>query len=277
MKIVLTGATGFVGRQILRVLISQEYAVRVLVRDRAKLILEANTYPVEVLITDDLFAEPSARLVQLLAGAHTLIHAAWYAEPGKYLTSERNLDCLKGTIDLARAFVSAGGKRFVGIGSCAEYALSDDVLSADTPLAPTTLYAACKVATFQVLRQLAVDHQISFSWCRLFYLFGDGEDNRRLVPYIREQLAAGEEVLLTRGEQIRDFLEVKEAARMITDVALSNHQDGVNICSGKGITVRQFAESIADEYDRRDLLRFGARSESLFDPQRVVGVPWRVA
>ncbi len=277
MKIVLTGSTGFVGRQILRVLISRECAVRVLVRDRTKLICEANTYPVDVLHTDDLCAEPSARLAQLLAGAHTLIHAAWYAEPGKYLTSERNLDWLKGTIDLARAFVSAGGERFVGIGSCAEYALSDDVISPDTPLAPTTLYAACKVATFQVLQQLALGHQMSFSWCRLFYLFGDGEDNRRLVPYIREQLAAGEEVLLTHGAQIRDFLEVKEAARMITDVALSNHQGGVNICSGKGITVRQFAESIADEYDRRDLLRFGARSENLFDPQRVVGVPWRVA
>lgn len=273
MTIALTGATGFVGRQILRALLAQGCDIRVLVRDPEKLIDEANKGLVEVAQTDDLFAEPATRLTRLLAGTETLIHAAWYAEPGKCLTSNRNFDCLKGTLDLARSFVEAGGKRFVGIGSCAEYDLSPGVISANTGLAPNTLYAACKVAAFQVSRQLTVDHGMSFAWCRLFYLHGEGEDDRRLVPYLRKQLAAGEEVLLTRGEQVRDFLDVTEAGRMIADVALGDEQGEVNICSGTGITVRQLAESIADEYGRRDLLRFGARPENLFDPPHVVGVP----
>jgi nucleoside-diphosphate-sugar epimerase len=80
-------------------------------------------------------------------------------------------------------------------------------------------------------------------------------------------------VLLTRGEQVRDFLDVKEAAAMIADVALGHQQGAVNICSGEGLTIRQVAERIADEYGRRDLLRFGARPENVFfDPPRVVGV-----
>jgi nucleoside-diphosphate-sugar epimerase len=92
------------------------------------------------------------------------------------------------------------------------------------------------------------------------------------VPYIRGQLEAGQEVLLTRGDQVRDFLDVKDAARMIADVALGQQQGAVNICSGEAMTVRQLAESIADEYGRRELLRFGARPENRFDPPRVVGV-----
>ena len=79
-------------------------------------------------------------------------------------------------------------------------------------------------------------------------------------------------MLLTRGDQVRDFLDVKDAARMIADVALGQQHGAVNICSGEAVTVRQLAERIADEYGRRDLLRFGARSENIFDPPRVVGV-----
>jgi nucleoside-diphosphate-sugar epimerase len=65
---------------------------------------------------------------------------------------------------------------------------------------------------------------------------------------------------------------VKEAARMIADVSLGRQQGAVNICSGEGVTIRQLAERIADEYGRRELLRFGARSDNIFDPPRVVGV-----
>lgn len=113
---------------------------------------------------------------------------------------------------------------------------------------------------------------MSFAWCRLFYLYGEGEDERRLVPYIRRQLGAGQQVLLTRGDQVRDFIDVKDAARMVVDVALGREEGAVNICSGEAVTVRQLAERIADEYGRRELLRFGARPENTFDLPRVVGV-----
>jgi len=145
-------------------------------------------------------------------------------------------------------------------------------MTIDTPLAPNTLYAVCKAAAYQVLRCFLGEENTSFAWCRIFYLYGEGEDERRLVPYIRRQLEAGQDVLLTRGDQVRDFIDVKDAARMIADVALGREQGAVNICSGEAVTVRQLAERIADEYGRRELLRFGARPENIFDPPRVVGV-----
>jgi dTDP-6-deoxy-L-talose 4-dehydrogenase (NAD+) len=222
--------------------------------------------------TPDLFAEAPARLEELVGDSHTLVHAAWYAEPGEYLTSPTNLACLTGTLDLARAFVAAGGKRFVGLGTCAEYDSSQGLMTTETPLAPNTLYAACKASAFQVLQHFLGAQAVSFAWCRLFYLYGEGENERRLVPYIRRQLEAGEEVRLTRGNQVRDFSDVKDAARMVADVALGRRQGAVNICSGEGVTVRQLAERVADEYGRRDLLHFGATPENLFDPPRVVGV-----
>ena len=270
--IALTGATGFVGRQILRHLLEKGYRVRLLMRQgdtSGQAIAKPTVEKVEV---PDLFAEPADNLREMLHGMDTLIHAAWYAEPGKYLTSPLNLDCLIGTIRLAQAFREVGGRRFVGIGTCFEYDLDTGVLRTDTPLKPSTLYAACKASTFQVLSQLLPSLGCEFAWCRLFYLYGEGEDPRRLVPYLRQQLEAGKPAELTSGRQIRDFLDVRDAGAMIADVAVSDRQGPVNICSGLPVTVRQLAEQIADEYGRRDLLHFGVRSDNLVDPKCVVGL-----
>ncbi|MBK1631884.1 NAD-dependent epimerase/dehydratase [Thiohalocapsa halophila] len=272
--IALTGATGFVGSQILKALLARGARVRVIVREPAKLdsaLLHASS-SLDIVTTQDLFAESKARLSDLLSGTETLVHAAWYAEPGKYLTAERNLDCLTGTIALAKAFATAGGKRFVGLGTCAEYDADAGMLRVDTPLKPNTLYAACKASTYLLLSQTLSAAGLAFAWCRLFYLFGEGEDARRLVPHLHRQLSQGQPVDLTSGRQIRDFLDVADAGRMIADIALSSREGAENICSGVPVTVRQLAEGIADVYGRRDLLRFGARPDNLFDPACVVGV-----
>ena len=87
-----------------------------------------------------------------------------------------------------------------------------------------------------------------------FISLGEGEDPRRLVPYLHSKLAKAEIAELTSGKQIRDFLDVAEAGRMIAQVVLGNQLGPVNICSGIPTTVRQLAERVADEYGRRDLL-----------------------
>lgn len=272
MTIAVTGATGFLGTQILRTLLETGCSVRVLVRDPSRLPNIRARGTLEIVQTPDLFAEPADRLKELLAGSETLVHAAWYVGPGEYLASPLNLACLTGTLNLAAAFAAAGGQRFVGVGTCAEYDTSAGLLTTDTPLAPNTLYAACKAAAFQVLSFFLAAQSVSFAWCRTFYLYGEGEEEQRLVPYIHRQLGAGQEALLSRGDQVRDFLEVRIAGQMIADVAMGQQEGAVNICSGEAVTIRQLAERIADQYGRRELLRFGARPENVFDPPRVVGV-----
>ncbi len=271
-RVLLTGANGFVGRQVLRSLIGHGARVRVVVR-KGKGEGEINCETVESIITTpDLFGESQQWWADACENVDVVIHTAWYVEPGKYLQSEKNLQCLSGTIELAKGAALAGVKRFVGIGTCFEYDLSCGMLSVNTPLRPLTLYAGAKVGTFAALSQYLPDQGVSFAWCRLFYLFGEGEDGRRLVPYIHERLAQGEPAELTSGEQIRDFLDVSEAGQMIAEAALSEFDGPMNICSGKPITVRQLAEKIADTYGRRDLLRFGARPDNLIDPPCVVGI-----
>jgi dTDP-6-deoxy-L-talose 4-dehydrogenase (NAD+) len=201
-----------------------------------------------------------------------VVHVAWYAEPGKYLESPRNTACFEGTMALARGAVAAGVRRFVGVGTCFEYDVAAGELSVDSPLRPWTAYGVAKVAAYEGLSRLFAAHGVSLAWCRLFYLYGEGENENRLAPYLHRRLAAGQPAELTTGEQIRDYLDVAEAGRRIAAVAMSDLTGPINVCSGVPTTVRQFAESIADQYGRRDLLHFGVRPDNPNDPAKVVGI-----
>lgn len=267
----LTGGTGFVGRQVLRALVEKGVQVRVVVRDGKQDQFAALDGIEAVVATPDLFAEDAGWWANTCAGIDTVIHVAWYAEPGQYLQSGRNLDCLMGTLQLAKGTAQARVRRFIGIGTCFEYDLTGGLLSIDTALRPLTPYAGAKAAAFMALSQWLPLQNVEFAWCRLFYLYGEGEDARRLVPYLRAKLSTGQPAELTSGNQIRDFLDVREAGILIAEAAHCDEQGPTNICSGKPITVRQIAERVADEYGRRDLLRFGARLENLIDPPCVVG------
>jgi nucleoside-diphosphate-sugar epimerase len=269
--VLLTGATGFVGRQVLRALDGLNCRVRLVIREGKQDRLHRAAAIEQVISSPDIFAESAAWWTDVCRNVDTVIHVAWYAEPGQYLQSPKNQQCLIGTMRLAQGSVEAKVCRFVGIGTCFEYDLSVGYLSVATPLKPSTPYARAKADAFTALSTLLPENGIEFAWCRLFYLFGEGEDSRRLVPYLHVQLQAGKPVDLSSGTQIRDFLDVREAGRMIAEAALGSVQGPVNICSGKPVTVREIAENVADQYGRRDLLRFGARADNL-DPACVVGI-----
>ncbi|WP_419902626.1 NAD-dependent epimerase/dehydratase family protein [Kiloniella sp.] len=270
--ILLTGATGFVGRQVLKSLAQKGKKIRAVVREGSQYSFLDYPAVVDVVTTADLFSENTEWWSSTCAGIDTVIHVAWYVEPGLYLQSEKNLNCLIGTLIMAKGAIKAGVRRFIGVGTCFEYDLTAGVLSTDTALRPLTPYAGTKAATYSSLSQVLPQDGVEFVWCRLFYLYGEGEDERRLVPHLHTQLSANQSAKLTSGKQIRYFLDVNDAGVMLVEAALGSVQGAVNICSGIPITVRQLAEKIADEYGRRDLLQFGERPDNLMDPLCVVGV-----
>ncbi len=268
-RVLLTGATGFVGRQIHRALLDRGCEVRALIRagSAARLVDEGDRRE-----TPDLFGEPRAFWAAACRDIDTIVHAAWFVEPARYLAATENIACLAGSLTLALGALDAGVTHVVGVGTCFEYQLPSDRLTVASPLAPTTLYARSKLALFQTLTALFAGTDTRFSWTRLFYLHGEGEHPSRLVPYLRGRLSRGEIAQLSIGTQIRDFLDVRVAGAMIAQVVATGQPGAINICSGEPVTVRQLAERLADEFGRRDLLRFGTAPLRPTDPSAVVGV-----
>jgi nucleoside-diphosphate-sugar epimerase len=273
LRILLTGANGFVGRQVLRYLLADGHSVSIVARSHDSLNSHHLNDLNAIFETQSLFTASDDWMQHICRRIDLVIHCAWYAEPGKYLQSAQNLDCAAGTLRLAKAASQSGVRRFVGVGTCFEYDLRKRFLTVDTPLLPSSPYAASKASTFLVLSHCLNQLGLDFAWTRLFYLYGEGEDSRRLVAYLHKCMKLGIPAELSTGNQIRDFLDIKDASRLLASFATSTHRGAVNICSGKGISIRQLAETIAASYGRQDLLRFGARQDNLTDPPFVVGVP----
>ena len=108
--VLLTGATGFVGQQVLCTLADHQVLVRVVVREGSQEQLANGVTIEKIITTQDLFAESVDWWANACKGVDTVIHLAWYAEPGKYLQSSKNLDCLIGSLNMAKGALQAGGR-----------------------------------------------------------------------------------------------------------------------------------------------------------------------
>lgn len=269
--ILLTGASGFVGRQIAKALIARGHRLRLVLRPGGVQRSGLSSDDVDVVETGDLFGESADWWTGHLAEVDTVIHAAWYVEPGKYLDSHVNIDCVIGSLALAAGAAQAGVRHFIGIGTCFEYQLPNAAITETSALGPVTLYAAAKLALYRMLARRFSETGTALAWARLFYLFGGGEHPARLFPTLHRKLSSGEPMLLSSGDKVRDFLDVTEAGRMIATLAETGQTGAVNVCSGHPVTIREVATGIADLYGRRDLLEFGTATLHPRDPMAVAG------
>ncbi len=266
MKVVVTGANGFVGAAVVRALEARGDEAIAVVRagsDRRRL----SAARARVVEAD--FATEAGRAAIAGAGADACVHAAWYAEPGKYLAALVNLDLVGATLSLARELAQKGCKRLVGVGTCFEYDTTRGYLSEETPLAPAHLYSAAKAGTFLALKQLGALTGMQVAWARLFYLYGPDEYPGRLVPAIARALLRGEEARTTPGAQVRDFLHVDDVGSALAAVAHADVVGPINVASGSPVTVATIVREIAAICGRPDLVRLGALPYGAGDPMFV--------
>ena len=280
-RVLLTGATGFIGRHCLPTLLESGYEVHT-VSARA-----ASAHPpgVHAHQADLLDSAQVAALLAVVQPSH-LLHLAWYTQPGAYWTSLENIRWVQASLDLLQAFVTHGGRRVVMAGSCAEYDWTYGYcIERITPLRPATMYGKAKHALQLLGDAFAEQAQISAAWGRIFFMYGPHEYPERLVAAVIRALLRGQPARCSHGNQIRDFLYVQDAADAFVALLASNVQGPVNIASGAPITLKQIIYSIADMLAQRDLIQLGALPAPAHEPPLLVAnidrltneVAWRPA
>ncbi len=251
-RVLLTGATGFIGSHVARELVARGYDVHAIGRSRG--LDTAVTWHSCDLLT------PGAAVPLLRALlAESLLHLAWIATPGVFWSAPDNLDWVAATLQLFRAFADAGGRRAVLAGTCAEYDWSFDLLTEDeTPLLPRTLYGRAKAATGGLLLEAGAALGVAVAWGRVFFVYGPGEPPGRLVADLIAGLRENRPVDCTDGCQERDFIHVKDVASAFADILAGDFHGSVNIASGECRPVASLIGEIGRQTGRSELIRSGA-------------------
>ncbi len=271
MRVLLTGAAGFIGSHVARLAIQEGHEVAALVRPGRSLRRLDGLRDRLRLLEGDL-REAQALEAPLRARVPDIcLHLAWYAEPGgRCLWAQENLDCLTGSIDLLRVLRGIGCPRLVISGTSIEYDTSAGYVSETSPIQPRNLYAAAKHALFLTATRFDERGDLSVAAARIFSVYGPWEDPRRLVPFVISKLIAGEPCDLTPGEQIRDYSHVEDAAGALWALAKSPVAGPVNVGSSQPVSVASVAGRLGELLGRPELLRFGARPSPPGDPPFLV-------
>lgn len=242
MRVLVTGASGFIGAHVVRVLRARGHE------------------PIAVTRTDADLSNAGA-VGSLFARHHpgAVIHLAWYAKPPDYLGSPKNLASLHATTTVVAGAIAAGCRKIVGAGTCLEYAEAGHPVAEDHPLDPVTLYASTKAAAWLTCRALAAGGGAELAWARIFHLFGPGEQPSRLVPSIAAALKRGERAEVTAGEQVRDYLHVRDVAEALVALLAPGANGAYNVCSGKPEPLRTWISAIGEILNAQNRVAFGAR------------------
>jgi nucleoside-diphosphate-sugar epimerase len=278
MRILITGAGGFIGSHLVRQVLQEGHTVVAVLRPEESVERLSDCLDAVSLARCELNDSDAVR--RLVAGTRpdTALHLAWYVEAGKYWQARENLDCVRMTLCLAQALAEAGCSRFVGAGTCAEYDWDYGLLKEDvTPLMPHYLYGVCKNATREILQAFCARSGMGFAWTRFFLLYGPRESPERLIPYVILSLLKGEVAKCTGGEQTRDFLHVEDVASAMWAVAKSDLSGPVNIGSGQAIKVQDLVTTVARLLGREEQVALGALPTDPHEPPMLLADVQRLA
>ena len=257
MKLLVTGATGFIGRQVIAKLKDEEDVHAITSKSDCPDVPNVHWHTV------DLFDEEAVEKLMAEVQPTHLLHLAWITDHGGFWESDKNEGWLETSKHLVHAFLKHGGERIVATGSCAEYDWSEGHCTEDvTPLEPHTLYGKTKKTFYEWLQSI----ECSTAWARIFHLYGPHEDPRRLVSSAILTLMKNEQFETSAGTQLRNFLHVEDVASAILTILQSGKEGAINIGAPTNVTIREVLEEIGTQLEKRDKIAFGALPMREGDP-----------
>jgi nucleoside-diphosphate-sugar epimerase len=252
-RILVTGASGFVGMSTLRPLLDLGYeVVGTYHRGQPPRNMDVSWRQV------DLLSEEEAIEAVVAVKPDVLLALAWDMSSGNYSSPNNDVWVAK-TTTLMKAFADNGGKRLIVCGSCAEYDWScghSYFEETETPLRPATLYGRAKVALYEAFLAICDDYGISGTWLRPFFLYGPHEPPHRLVPFFVRSLLAKTEAICKSPNLQRDFLHIDDAGNAIASVIDRSIEGPVNIASGTAVPISDIVSEIGHQLGAENLIRF---------------------
>lgn len=269
MRILLTGAAGFVGSHTLRRLVTEStHETAILVRPQTDLRRIVHLVPRVCVIPCDLGSPHELRPQLERFQPEAVVHLAWKGVLNSARNDADQANNVTQSLDLVRAARDAGAKHWIGFGSQAEYGPCTNRIDENQPTRPTTLYGASKLTTGRQTQQLCESLGMRFAWLRLFSSYGPYDDPSWMIPYVALKLLRGERPSTTTGEQLWDYIYVDDVASAIIATMEAEAASGVfNLGSGETVLIRTIIECLREFVNPRAEIGFG---EIAYRPDQVM-------
>jgi nucleoside-diphosphate-sugar epimerase len=271
-KVLVTGATGFIGNYVIKELLLRDCMVIATSSNETKA-KKAEWYPQVKYIPFNLKEfNDTVNYYSFFQEPDLLIHLAWEGLPN-YKAASHVEENVPRHLAFLKNIISNGLKDMLVTGTCFEYGMKEGCLEEDIETEPANSYAAAKDQLRHELEVLAIENQIHFKWVRLFYMYGKGQSVNSLFSQLDKALANEEPVFnMSGGEQERDYLPVEEVAVNIVTISLQNKVEGIiNCCSGKPIAVKDLVQQYLAEKKATIKLNLGFYPYTDYEPMKFWG------
>ena len=272
MKVLVTGATGFIGNYVIKELLKNNIEVIATSTNQQK----AKSFDwfdkVNYMPFNLKEFEPKVNYFQNFGKPDILIHLAWEGLPNYKATFHIN-DNLPRHFNFLSNLIANGLNDINIAGTCLEYGMKEGCLNEKLVCTPKNAYAIAKNELRIALENLQKEFNFDFKWTRLFYMYGKGQNAKSLFSQLDKCIDEGHSTFnMSGGEQIRDFLPVEKVAEIIVQVAMQKKIIGIiNCCSGNNISLKEFLINYLKEQNKRIHLNLGFYPYTDYEPMRFWG------
>tara|TARA_B100000519_G_C14259930_1_gene447147 strand:+ start:4600 stop:5451 length:852 start_codon:yes stop_codon:yes gene_type:complete len=270
VKILITGATGFIGSHLIHEIIKYKHNI-IATGTRPENVLEADWLKDVDYIQADL-NDKNKDWFSYFNRPDILIHLAWQGLPN-YKEMFHLDNNLYNNYYFLRNIIDNGLKNVVVAGTCFEYGMQEGALKEDLETKPNNPYALAKDCLRKFLTELQNKKSFDLKWIRLFYVYGKGQNPSSLLSQLDKAISHGETVFnMSEGKQLRDYLPINIMVEYILKISLQNKVSGiVNCCSGKPISIIQLVEDYLYENNKQIKLNLGYYPYPEYEPMKFWG------
>ena len=270
MKILVTGATGFIGNHVVEELLKYKHKIIATSIEHSRQIYFNWIKKVDYIQAD--LNEDKKDWFAFFSEPDQIIHLAWEGLPNykELFHIERNLvrNCC-----FLKNIIENELKKVVVIGTCLEYGMQSGALKEDMDTKPNNPYALAKDCLRKYLEQLKSKINFEFKWVRLFYMYGKGQSPNSIMSQLDRALEKRKSNFnMSGGEQLRDYLPVEKASEYIVKIAMQDKVKGIiNCCSGTPISIRKLVEDYLKKKQKSIHLNLGYYPYPDYEPMAFWG------